>query len=359
MKSFLLILTILTSNLLIGQNKTQVLDLLVQHHHLNENFEGVVMALEDGEVIYQRAFGWADREAKKPLTIYSKFPIASFTKAFTALIIMQLEEEGKLKVEDVITKYLPDLKIENLEKIQIKHLLTHSSGLGNEPDTAYIHQYTPKEMVLNFGNKHIEGIPGENFNYSNLDYHVLGLIIEKLTGKSWETNLMDYILKPIEMNDSGLLSFENKPNELTKIYTKKDGKFIEEGNFYIENFDAAGSMYSTLGDLQKFDQALYSNKLISKDRISKMYTSHPELSYVAYGSWSYNHPLVLNYPLTIERRGGIGGFNGVFMRFPNDKKTLIILSNNGQFNTDTWGDHSSLKEQLVMALFDQKVDIRD
>lgn len=358
MKSLALLITLLFSVFIFGQNRAQSIEEIVQFHHLNNEFEGVVLAVENGETIYQNAFGFADRKLNIPLSIDTKFGIASFTKAFTALIIMQLEEEGKLNVDDEVMKYLPDLDMKNLEKVRIKHLLTHSSGLGNEPDVAYIQRLTPREMLLSYANKKIKSTPGEGFNYSNLDFLALSLIIEKVTQKTWEINLNDRILKPLKMINSGVLTFEKKPKKLTKTYSKKEGKFIEDGNFYIENFDAAGAMYSTLEDLLKFDQALYGNDLLSDAQISKMYTSHPELSYVAYGSWAYNHPFIEGYPLTIERRGGIAGFNGVFMRFPEAKKTLIVLSNNGEFNTDTWGDMMSLKEQLIKALFDEEVKLK-
>lgn len=355
MKSLALIITLLYSQLLVGQNQVQNIERIVQFHHLNNEFEGVVLAAEKGKIIYQNAFGFADREAKKLLSIDTKFGVASFTKAFTALIIMQLEEEGKLSVEDQVSTYLPDLEVKNLEKVQIKHLLTHSSGLGSEPDIAYIQKLTPEEMLLKYANSKIKGTPGTEFSYSNLDFLAMSCIIEKVTQKSWETNLKERILAPLQMNDSGVLTFEKKPENLAKTYQKKEGQYVKDGNFFIENFDAAGAMYSTLEDLLKFDQALYENDFLSASQISKMYTSHPELGYVGYGSWVYNHPYVGDYPLTIERRGGIAGFNGVFLRFPNEKKTLIIMSNNGQFNTDTWGDMTSLKEQLIKAIFEEKV----
>jgi len=126
--------------------------------------------------------------------------------------------------------------------------------------------------------------------------------------------------------------------------------FVTEPEYHIENFGVAAGMYSNVEDLLKLDQALYTERLLDEKHKGIMYESHPELGFVAYGNWVYNYPYAEGRPKLIERRGGLLGFNCVMIRFVEDNKTIIILSNNGQFNSSSFGNTADFKEALIVAV---------
>lgn len=354
--SFLLIVSLLFTTTIFAQHKAENAEKVFDYHAKQYEFEGGILLAQGGEIIYKNTVGWADRTADIPLTPQARFGIASITKSFTAVLIFQLIAEGKVQLDDPITNYIDDLDVKGLEKVTVGNCLTHSSGLGVEPAIGYLKVQSPLEMLQKYARKKIKTTPGTRFEYSNLEYMALGLVVEKVTGKPWSKALEERILTPAGMSNTGVLFKNEQPENLAKTYHKTSGEFEADKPFYIENIYAAGAMYSTLEDIFLFDKALHDETILSAEMQQLMNTSFPKLSYVSYGNWAYGFPFVEGMPLTIERRGGIKGFNGVIMRFPEANKLLVILSNNGQFNPDTWGDASNIKYQLVKVLFDEAVD---
>lgn len=231
--------------------------------------------------------------------------------------------------------------------------MTHTSGFQNEPDAVYKRQISPDELVHQYVVNAKRTRPIDSFNYNNLDYILLGLVIERFRGQPFQAVVRERILEPLKMTNSGFLKRDELPTDLAKGYLCKADKCREEPDYYIENFYAAGAMYATAEDLLKWDQALYGTDLLSETSRKIMYESRPELGYVAYGSWTYHYPFVAQRPFTIERRGGILGFNSVIFRFPDAHKTLIMMSNTDRFNPDSFGNPAHFKEQLIHALFDE------
>lgn len=318
------------------------------------DFSGVVLLAENGQATFQSATGEADREGGIPVSMDTKFRIASITKSVTALLIMQLVEEALVSLDQPLDELLPECSLGAYHEITLHHLLRHTSGLANEPDLTYAEKLTGRAIV----NRLLEGQspagPTGSFNYNNLDYILLGLIIERFRGQPYETVVQQRILDPLQMEDTGFLERDHLPTGLAKGYVCEEADCREEPDYYIENFYAAGAMYSTAADLLKWDQALYGTELLSESTREIMYRSDPELGYVAYGSWTYNYPFVEGRPFTVERRGGIYGFNSVIIRFPDAQKTLIMLSNTDRFNPDSFGNAEHLKERFIHLLFENE-----
>lgn len=192
------------------QSQTDQLDLLLQQYHRLHLFSGNALVVVKGNVLLEKSYGLAHREwniAHQPTT---KFRIGSLTKQFTALLILQLKQEGKLELQQPITRYLPWYPKETGEKITIHHLLTHSSGLVNYTENAeaindiITHSYSPEEIARKYCVSSLTFEPGSTFGYCNTGYYLLGLVIETLTGKSFAEALREKILLPAGMNDTGM-----------------------------------------------------------------------------------------------------------------------------------------------------------
>ncbi len=335
-----------------AQSFSERVDALLQ---ASSDFSGAVLLAQDGQVIYSQQFGMANVEQGVALSKSTLFPVASITKSFTAILVMQLVEEGLLDMDNTIAEVLPELAIPRANRITIADLLRHTSGLPIDPASSYEESAAAADLIHSLCTTTRTYSKRGQFRYSNVDYWVLGLVIEKFRGASWAEVLQSRILDPLGMTQTGFLRLSEPVDGLALGYQRSQEGWIPAPVFHIENIYAAGQMYSTPNDLLKLDQALYTDQLLQAATIDLMYTSHPEHGYVAFGSWAYNYPFVDSMPLLAERRGGFPGYNHAFVRFLDSQGTLIILSNNDQFNPDTFGDASNLKEALIrlMASSDQ------
>lgn len=319
--------------------------------YVNENgFSGTVLVAQEGQPIFHKSYGLA--YYSRPDTIQNNyhFSIASVTKLFTSIRILQLAEKGALELHQPLITYLPEYATLISQKVTIHHLLLHISGLPKEKNKVYRHRYKPAallEQVFKVGKMNTF----ESFNYNNVDYVLLGLVIERLTNNPWEEEIKKHILSPIEMTETGFLAYGYYPKKFAYTYSNKRHGLQQDPLFYIENFYAAGSMYSTTLDLLKLDQALYSNELLTDESKKILSQSYPEYNYAAYGVWNYEYPFVNEQPTVMERRGGILGANVVLVRLTDDHYTIIILSNDDRFNPDSFGDSENLREILIQALY--------
>ena len=346
LSSFLLFLTVG-----FAQPRISNIASVVDEEAVENGFNGIVLVADHGIKMLEKPVGEANHESGASIHPGSKFRIASMTKMFTAIVVMQLIEEGKLTLDQTIGSVLPSVPVQNKHDITIADCLLHTSGIPIEDDEAYIKARTPMEVVGMYANRSKGwGKLGE-FRYSNLDYIVLGLVIEAVTQEPWYLNIQNRILDPCRMGETGFLSFGNYPGDLVTGYiTDPKGDLIPEPEYHIENFFSAGCMYSTARDLLKLDQALYTEKLMKKETRELMYSPFSSLGYVSYGTWVYPYPYLPYNPKLVERRGGILGFQCVFVRFIEDNYTLIILSNNDRFNPDSYGDKEALKEKIIMQM---------
>src|SRR5262245_22514324 len=196
----------------LANSKAQMIDQLLTKYYEYGQLNGTALVAENGRVIFRKAFGFADLEWHIPITIDTKFRIGSATKSFTAILILQLVERGKLKLEDKVTEYLSDFPGQKFDKITINHLLTHTSGIpdyNNKPDFFRMVQsglLTEQEILKKISEYELLFEPGTKFSYSNDGYRLLGAIIEKIAGKPYAEVLRENILKPLNLTNTGYMS---------------------------------------------------------------------------------------------------------------------------------------------------------
>jgi len=320
-----------------AQEKAKQIEQLLSKYNEYGQFNGSALVAENGKVIFKKGFGSANFEWNIPNQPDTKFRLGSITKQFTALLIVKLAEEGKIKLDVPITTYLPDYPKENGDKITIHNLLTHTSGIPNYTSVPNFmrekarNSYTPEAFVKTFSSLPLEFTPGEKFNYSNSGYFLLGYIIEKITGKTYEQYLQEVILTPLKMTNTGFDHSEIIIKNRAAGY-EKEGKILSNASFIDMSIPyAAGSLYSTVEDLYLWDQALYTNKLLSEKSMELLFKPYIKAWDGSYGyGWGVEETTIGDKKLKIiEHGGGINGFNTIISRIPADKVLVVLLNNTG------------------------------
>jgi D-alanyl-D-alanine carboxypeptidase len=339
-----------------GQSPT--IDNFIDSYVKEHNFNGTILIQTNAKISFQKSFGLANIPFKIPNRSDTKYKVASITKAFTVVLILQLYEEGQIDLEKTINAYLPDYTGEGGPRVTIINLLNMTSGMHNMDDGTtmeavlkngipqYQRPYTTDEMLLKYCSDTLVTEPGKEFDYNNADYIILGKIIEKISGKSFEQNLQEKILKPLQMQNSGLLSQHNIIDNLADTYFFRDDlrTLVNDLPVYIENWYAAGAMYSTAGDILKFSDALFGKKLLKQETLHKMFTSGP--GEYGYGVWVYNNYDINHRMFTIIKRpGSIMGAQSMLFHILEDNSTIIILSNTGTTSLDDFA--AEIAKQII------------
>ncbi|OXA82438.1 CubicO group peptidase, beta-lactamase class C family [Flavobacterium aquidurense] len=324
---------------LAAQDKAKKIDQLLSKYNEYGQFNGSALVSENGKVIFKKGYGSANMEWNIPNQPDTKFRLGSISKQFTAFLIVKLAEDGKLKLDVPITTYLPDYPKANGDKITIHHLLTHTSGIPNYTSAPNFfkeksrNSYSPEEFVKTFSSLPLEFTPGEKFNYSNSGYFLLGYIIEKISGKTYEQYLQETILTPLKMANTGYDHSDIILKNRAAGYEKQGKKIINSAYLDMSIPYAAGSLYSTVEDLYLWDQALYTTKLLSQksmDLLFKPYISTGGDSAYGYGWFLEEASNADKAKLKIiEHGGGINGFNTIISRVPADKNLVVLLNNTG------------------------------
>ena len=292
-----------------------------------DGFSGTILIARDGKPIVNKGYGMANIELSVPNAPEKIFRLGSITKQFTGMAITMLQERGKLKVRNPMCNYIADCP-DIWKPITIKHLLNHTSGLTNYtgfPDFAKttIMPITPTKMADRLKKEKLEFTPGEKMAYSNSGYFMLGAIIEKVSGKTYADFLQQNIFTPLAMKDTGYDDpLRIIPNRAAG-YQKQAGKVINAAYMDMSVPYAAGSLYSTTGDLLKWDQALYTEKLVSKKSLDEIFTPWKGDAGYGYG-WGMAKQFGRR---SISHGGGIYGFATQIARYPDDRVTVIVLSN--------------------------------
>ncbi len=306
------------------------IDELVSLYSDYEGFNGSVLVAHEGEIIYKKGFGLANMEWNIPNQVDTKFMIASVTKQFTAMLIMQLVAEKKLGLHKSISTYLPGYPKENGEQITIHQLLTHSSGISDIQNDEK--KFRPKEMVNQFSNEPLQFTPGERFEYSNSGYTLLGYIIETITDKPYEEVLQDKILNPLNMKNTGFYKHRPIINNMSSGYNKSWGNYFDIDYSDASSAYAAGGIYSTVEDMFLWDQALNTETLLPKKYIDLIFTKHIPASFgghYGYG-WELTEKPIGNTTEMIEtigHSGTISGYCALQTRIPSSNSTIIFLNN--------------------------------
>ncbi|MGA9770765.1 MAG: serine hydrolase domain-containing protein [Blastocatellia bacterium] len=328
--------------------QAQTLEITIRDYALKHNFNGTILIQHRDRKLYQRSFGIADRSFNTAVNNDTKFRIASITKLFTAVLILQLYEQGKLDLRATIKAYLPDYTGEGAERVTIHNLLNHTSGIQNF-DTiksyeeavkngleVYQLPHSTDDLLNRYCSGKLVHEVGKVFDYNNGDYIILGKIIEKITAKTFEEALRERILDPLGMTQSGMLYQHDVVRNLANTYWKIDETkpLINDLPVYIENWYSAGGMYSTTTDLLKFSNALYGSKLLKPDTLSLMLK--PGLDDYGYGLWIASTAIGGKQYKVAHRPGSVMGANVVLLRFLNNDLTIIILSNTNATDIDAF-----------------------
>ena len=308
------------------------MDQVVRAYADNKQFMGSILVARAGHVIFDKGYGYANLEWAIPNDPATIFRLGSLTKQFTAASILLLEERGKLKTSDPVSAYLPDAPAA-WAKISIFNLLTHSSGIPNFtafPDypAKEAVRTTPDQLVAWIEAKPLEFQPGQKWDYSNSNYAVLGLLIEKVSGQKYQDFLQQNIFGPLKMSHSGYDSAGAIIPHRASGYTPgpdgpQNASYVDMSVPY-----AAGALYSTTHDLQLWEDALFGGRLLSAVSLKKMTT--PFLNDYAMGlgvGQSGGHPV-------ISHTGGIEGFSTYLVYYPDERMTIAIL---GNLNSDAPG----------------------
>ncbi len=291
-----------------------------------------VIVVKDGRTVFRKALGMADIELGVPLQPDMVFRLGSITKQFTAVSILMLAEEGKLSLQDRIEKFLPGYPTQGYA-ITIEHLLTHTSGIQSYTDipgwmtSKILAPMTVTELVDGFKKEPMQFAPGEKWAYNNSAFVLLGAIIEKVSGKTYEAFVKERIFEPLGMTSSYYGSTEPIIPKRVPGYTMDGGRLRNAGYLSMTQPYAAGSLSSSVDDLARWDAALYTEKILKKASLEKAWTSYAlksgEATKYGYG-WALSR---VRGRRSIEHGGGIFGFSTYALRLPDERIYVAVLTN--------------------------------
>lgn len=314
-----------------AQNLLTTIDSLIQKALPEKEGPGAVfLVAQHGKPVYQRATGKANLELNQDLTPANIFQIGSVTKQFTAIAILMLEEQGKLKVTDPVTKYIPGYPAG--DSITLHHLLTHTSGIKDFTKMKELRdiaqkEMTPKMMVDFFKNEPADFKPGEKFEYNNSGYVLLGYIIELVSGETYENFIEQHIFKKAGMTSSCYASDRQLIRNRADGYHKKEQGYVNKTVISYSIPFSSGALMSTTGDMLQWQNALKQNMLLKTETSNKAFSKYTlnngeEFAY-GYG-W---HIKEINGRPTREHGGSIFGFKSMGVYFPGEDIYVIGLSN--------------------------------
>jgi len=314
------------------QKLTQQLDSVFQYFHNRRGFNGTVLVTKYDQVVYKGAFGLADFYRKDSLTVQTAFQLASVSKQFTAMAVMMLKDQGKLQYDDSVQQYIPNFPYQG---ITIRALLTHQSGLSNYTyfsDKLWPDRKKPltNHDVLDLMAAHAPKPyykPNVRFDYSNTGYSLLASIVEEVSGMPFATFLRKHIFDPLEMEQT----FTYSPELVTltgKVATGHTRFRQKRTNDYLDTVLGDKGVYSTVEDLYKWDQALYTNKLVSLETLQEAFvgTRPGKKLEEDYGFGWRIRPLE-NGDTAVYHGGLWHGFSTYLLRYPKEHSALIVLSN--------------------------------
>ncbi|QLG45852.1 serine hydrolase domain-containing protein [Costertonia aggregata] len=343
MKSKLFIFLFVSTAFYHVNSQTKELQSFLDTYTKENHFNGNILITKNDKVLFFKSYGMANQEFDIPNNRETKFKVASITKLFTSVLIYKLIDEGKLTLEKTIYEVLPNYKGEGTKKVNIHQLLTSTSGiegLESGGDMVYEKKYTSDEVYHKFASGKLDTIPGTKFSYNNADYIILGKVLEEIHQKPFKTILKEQILDPLELNNTGILNYKVIDNLATTYWWNTEAnQFERDIPYYGENYGASGNMYSNLGDLNTFSNALYSGKLISEKSLTKLLEpveGVKDFDSYASGLWSFSFPIGNEQRHHgASRPGNIWGTEGMLFRLIEKEMNITILSN-GMGSSDMW-----------------------
>lgn len=313
-------LCLLSATGLFAQNK---LDTYIDHLYQNRKFMGSVSILFKDSIIYNKSVGYADVHRKKENNATTKFRVASISKTFTAVLVLQAIEAGKLHLADQLSQYFPEVK--NADKITIEQLLQHRSGIFNftdKPDRSVweSHFHTEKESIAHIIQDTSRFEPGTGFEYSNSNYLLLGYILERIYQQPFAQILEEKISKVLGLKHT-YFSNETDPARNEALSYNIQDTYVHNKRINFSNHLSSGGIASTAIEINKFLSALFSGKLISKESLALMQPQEKG----AYGMGMFK--LTFSKPEGFEHSGRAGDYISEYWYFPAEQLGIVSLSN--------------------------------
>ncbi|NMH58854.1 serine hydrolase domain-containing protein [Alteromonas ponticola] len=329
---FLILISLAETNASDALSLSEKLNQHVKSYVEQEQFQGVVLVAQKENVVFKKAYGYADIEGKILNTVNNQFLIGSLTKSFTAVAILKLVELGKLDLHKPVQTYIRELNPALAEGLTLHLLLKHQSGLL--PHLERLVQFenkdvSSKEILHIINQSRLSFVPGSSYQYSNLNYHLAAMVIENVTDKNYPEAMKDLVFVPLGMANSGVERLNQLPANRAKGYRK--GFFGVKNDENIVSYAlGSGDIYSTVGDLLKWDQALYGDDFLSQEIIQLAFKEESS----ALGNYGYGFRIreyqrrVSENTGTLTRHGGsMDGFYSNLHRYTDDELTVIVLAN--------------------------------
>jgi CubicO group peptidase (beta-lactamase class C family) len=320
------------------RGRAERLDSVVRAFVARGAFSGVVLVADRGAVVYQHAFGQANREWRVPNTVATRFRIASTTKQFTAALVLRLVEQGKLRLDAPIAQYLPDYPRPQGGQITLEHLLTHSSGIPDYPGLPRFYQdqaarsHTTAELLGLFDSLPLEFPPGSKWSYSSSGYVVLGAIIERVTGTTYAAALRDQLLLPLGLRDTGFDDPADVVERRAAGYLRtpegiRNAPYIDPSSVF-----SAGMLRSSAPDLLRWAELLRTGQVVRDTVLARaMVSPHMDtgmpLGAYGYGVFVGRQTLGGRAVTVIQHGGTINGFTTGFWRMPDEDRVVVVLDN--------------------------------
>jgi CubicO group peptidase (beta-lactamase class C family) len=310
----------------------------------HQAFSGTVLIAQNGKILLDKGYGWADQGQRLPNKPTTRFRIGSVTKQFTAMAILLLQEQGQLHVQDPICRYISSCPAA-WKAITIQQVLTHTSGIPDYVTTVPLQQPTsPSQLIAAFEGKPLDFVPGTKFGYSSSGYVILGSIIEKLSGESYSEFIQRAILDVLHLSNTG---YDQNFPPLPKHATGYKQPWVKADYIDMSVAFAAGALYSTVDDLFRWDQALFNRNFASGESVQQMFSSQvtacdgqgticaasdcdaQRINCYSYGYGWYlaQLPVGSQYVRVDWHAGFIQGFVSLNFYYPDQELTLIVLSN--------------------------------
>jgi len=331
----LAILLVLFHSLATAQSpdKAAKIDQLARQYADCCEFTGTVLVTEHDKVIFKSGYGYANREWNIPNTPDVKFRLGSITKQFTSILIMQQVAKGTIKLDGHISDYLPYYHKDIGSRVTITQLLDHTSGIPSYTDDPKFfpdesrNYYAVDNFVGRFCSGDLQFEPGSKFHYDNSGYFILGAILEHVTGKKYEVLLQEKILTPVDMHDTGYDHWSTIILKRASGYSQTFDGIVNAPYLDMALPYAAGSLFSTVEDLYKWDQALYTDELLPADLKQKLFTPNLE----DYGFGWVIHSVPKDEPgggkTLVTHGGGTNGFNTSEVRLVDDHDLIVLFNN--------------------------------
>ncbi|MDR4983298.1 penicillin-binding protein [Bacillus cereus] len=306
---------------------------------IGKQFNGTVLVTDKEHVILNKGYGYADVQNKIENTPQTKYRIGSITKTVVATSILQLQEQGKLNIQDNVNKYIPSFPAD--KNITLYHLLTHTSGLP-EKGKGKVNVASRINLVNWIGSQKLEFQPGAGWRYTDYNYMVLAYIIESVSKKTLGDYVKENIFTKAEMHESGMGNMTPGDQHFTKGYVKKDNVLESAQKLSMDWLYGCGEMYTTVGDMKKLDEAIINGKLLSEQSIQAMFSPPAERKY----AFSF-----YIYPDYFHNHGVLSGWN-TFNNFNKDKGIFVILFSNVKNSMDD--DFNKEFRKMVSDLLEQR-----